>query len=240
MSLYSFYAKIRSWAQPYWTPDPEKLPKPKPKQKLEAKPADNKPVKEKPADTQPAAPKKIQIEAVGRGETLQGKAMHEARGLRVVTFPRDLTDIWNGDMLPPPQHTWYYHSPTKHMLFSHLMPGSGYQFKERNNKARGRLRPLIYPQSGKSFDRTHLIPFGYHGSEADARLLIGWDSQQNRGPMNDFEQRQKRHAFPIFWLCDVEKIQGGAKLTYMTWDARNMRLLDSAEFYMNCPFAWKG
>src|SRR5699024_12125259 len=81
------------------------------------------------------------------------------------------------------------------IFVAHLAPGSGYTFRERDVAARGLLKPLIYPRDqGKPFDRTHLLPIGYHGSENDERLLVGWDSDANRGPFRSEERRVGKHG----------------------------------------------
>lgn len=59
---------------------------------------------------------------------------------------------------------------------------------ERDSQARSLLKPWIKPvDAGKPFDKTHLIPFGYHGLEDDPAIIVGWDSDQNRGQIAQFE-----------------------------------------------------
>ena len=157
---------------------------------------------------------------------------------KVLNYPKPLTYAYKFNNKPKPRHVWCYHDSERHEVFGCFAPGDGYRCKERDGAARAQMKPSIYPRQNKPFDRTHLIPIGYHGSDSDPRLLIGWDSEANRGPFMEFEQKQKARNVPIYWLTCVHKTHSGAKWTYLIFDARNMRLLDGLEDTMICPFVW--
>src|SRR5699024_9973651 len=90
----------------------------------------------------------------------------------------------------------------------------GYEFRERDDAARKTLKPSVFPLDHIGpFYRTHLIPIGYHGSESDHRLLIGWSPEANRGPFNDIEQVQKARKYTILGVLMVIKKHKGAEWT---------------------------
>lgn len=246
------YVRFRTWLQPYWRPKPKKTRAKKPAEpqvvEIEEGLSEERSAGEGSTAIDPSVPLAHQArpikprypKGVAPGETMDPREWSEAEGLTVLSYPHAMGEIWKNERLPKPMQVWYHHDDQVHELFSHLVPGSGFKFKERNRDARNRLKPLIMPRGqGKPFDRTHLIPIGYHGSEGDKRLLVGWDSAQNRGPMNDFEQRQKRRKVPIYWLARIKRTERGATLVYVTWDARNMNLLDSQEYSVVGEFVWK-
>lgn len=146
----------------------------------------------------------------------------------VLRYPNPLDKAYTFKKKPSLNTIWYYHSASRHQVYAHLAQGSGYTHKsgERSNLDRSMLKPVLYP-IGQKYDRTHLIPFGYHGSESDPRLVIGWNAFQNRNEMSDFEQKQKKLKQDIYWLTDVRRTKYGAALRYEIFSARDDRLLDS-------------
>lgn len=242
--LYYLYALFRQIFQPWWIPNPYRLPPEK------TAPDDSLPLvdlivtPEPVEDTLTTPRKKITgpTETIGPGDMLPPNRWSTVpKGIYVTDLPDPMPDdILEMTLLPPAGHVWHYHDENTHELLSHLLPNRGFDFKGRNDQARKRLKAGIYPiNNNKPFDRTHLIPFGYHGVEADPKLLIGWDSTQNQGPMNKFEQRQKKRTKPIFWLARVTKIPDGARLTYQVFDVKNHELVDEESYIMKSEFMWK-
>lgn len=127
---------------------------------------------------------------------------------------------------PAADEVWYYHDGTRHQLYARFEPRSGYRHKERDSAARRKLNALVYPINAGVFDRTHTIPIGYHGSENNSKLLIGWSSSQNRKELNDFEQKAKALNEPIYWFTDVRKSPYGAVWRYAIFSAVDNRLID--------------
>ena len=157
----------------------------------------------------------------------QGKKWFEKNSkgeydLKVTTlnYPRPLNNPEQLKFKPELNMIFAYHDKTKHQVLGHFKPQSGFRYKNRSNNKRKQLYPIVRPtyEDDKPFDRTHLIPFGYHNTENDMRLLIGWDSMQNRNQMNDFEQTAKNHEVNIYWLTSVEKTDDGAEWHYVIYD----------------------
>lgn len=242
--LYYIYALIRQMFQPWWVPNAARLP-PDKEEKAETGPILQPIVDPSPIDDGLTAPKK---KIIGPTDTIQpGEMLPPNRwatvpkGIFVTDLPDPMPDdILEMTVLPPAGHVWHYHDSTTHELLSHLLPERGFDFKGRNDQARKRLKAGIYPiNNNKPYDRTHLIPFGYHGVEADPKLLVGWDSVQNQGPMNKFEQRQKKRKKPILWLARITKTPDGAALTYQVFDVKNHELIDEETYIMKSEFMWK-
>lgn len=245
---------IRQWFQPYWVPPPIESKKRtttdmsstqetvETVETVEETQSTETPQPQEVSERKPN--KKERYPSVGPGETLMQPRewmiqFGDAR-LAIQEFDHRLVlDPTKLDRLPAPNWSWYYHDEKVHQLLSHLGPTMGYKFKERDSKERKTLKPLIRI-TDRQYDRTHLIPFGYHGLEADPRLLIGFDSDQNRGPMNDYEIQQKSWNFPIFWACEVtHDSDKKMTLTYTVWDARTLRRISQKSFITRGDIDWR-
>ncbi len=158
--------------------------------------------------------------------------------VRVMNYPHPLDKVMGFKNLPAPGEVWSYHDRTRHQVVAHFVPGSGSVYRGRSGAARKKLKPLVYPKIDKPYDRTHLIPVGYHGSESDQRLLIGWDSRNNQGPLNDFERRQRGRKEAIIWMTTVKKTGQGARWEYRIYRASDRELLDKYEWDYTANFAW--
>lgn len=250
---------IRHWLQPYWIPpaiesrqtvsaDSETI---EPSSSVDNADASQS-VSEEPALTEQSETKPVveskkkekeSYPTVGPGETLKEPRDWMMRfadsRLSIQEFDHRLTlDPSKLDRLPAPNWTWYHHDKRVHQLLSHLGPTMGYKFKERDSAKRKKLKPLIRI-TDRQYDRTHLIPFGYHGIESDPRLLIGFDSDMNRGPMNDYEIQQKSWNFPIFWACEVvRQSDHQMTLTYTVWDARTLKRVSQKSFVTKGDIEW--
>jgi hypothetical protein len=214
----SLYTRIRKWFQPYWSPieKPKKI-----KKKKETKP--------KKADK----PKQS-----SEAKQLQDKQSKNQLIMPVIEAPRSLENVINSRNKPRVNRIWYYHDQNVHQIFAHLAPLSGYTVTTRDDEARKKLKPLIYPiHINKPFDRTHVLPIGFHGSENDPRLVIGWDSDQNRHELAEFEQKNKKHPFSIYWFTEIRKTDYGAVWKYVIYSAEDMRLVDSLELKYGTPKA---
>ena len=150
-------------------------------------------------------------------------------------YPRPLHELNRLDIKPELGTIFAYHDKNRHQVLGHFAPKSGYKYGKdtRSNSKRKSLFPLVFPKyvEDKPFDRTHLIPFGYHNSESDKRLLIGWDSWQNRNPLNEWELNAKNHDQNIYWLADIEKTENGADWHYRIFD-ENYNVIDRLDLSM--------
>lgn len=230
MDFYEIYARIRLWIQPYWVPKYELEDKPRKKKK-------------KKKGKQPQAPqkKKKKVKKKKKKEQhwtayLEGTEKYDTF-CKVVTYPEEIIPFQT-EIQPGYDTIWCYHDDKMHQVLGHFKANAGYRYKDRNDKKRKQLKPLIFPRQNKPFDRTHLIPIGYHNSENDQRLLIGWDSKQNRGPFNTFEQRQKQRMIPIYWFTQVERTPVGARWTFRIFSEQGA-ILDELETEMIAPFIWQ-
>ena len=209
----SFYVRFRQWFQPYWRPRPKKL---KVKPCLEQ----SEPLTQ-PTDQKSSTPIKDSNLAI-----------------RLMNYPKPLINPWKWSKRPSIGACWSFHNEKYHQLWAHFTPGMGYMRPKRNNTARRKLKAWIYPRQNKPFDRTHCIPIGYHGSENDPRLVIGWDSGQNQNELQQFETKQKARKEEIYWYTSIQRTSTGATWTYKIFNAKNMNLLDSLTLTLTCDFVW--
>lgn len=135
----------------------------------------------------------------------------------------------------------YLHTKNRHQLAGMFESNSFFRYQHRDDQARKRLKPLLYPKGNKPFDRTHVIPIGYHGSENDARIVVGWNGEQNRNAIKDFESEVRKFntASTIIWFADIRKEDNGLAV----WDAyiydRNGNELIKGHWEDPDPFVWK-
>lgn len=206
--------RLRRWFEPYYQPKPSRPASKKKPAKAPAKPAKtpSKPKPEKKPDPE----------------------------LRVLDYRNPLDNAINFKNKPGPNRVWCYHDSKRHHLFAHLLPQSGEQFRERDNQKRRKLEPMLYPTDVGVYDRTHVLPIGYHGSERDRRLLVGWDSVANRGIFETFERKHKQSSKPVYWLTAIERTPDGATWLYRVYDVETLEVIDELHHKMTAHFAWKG
>lgn len=125
---------------------------------------------------------------------------------------------------------YYSQNDNKYQVIARLSAGGRNRFarydeaKEQKLRksvhSRSRITPLIRddkegrdmakkdPQGfgtiGKGLDATHIIPFGYHGSESDTRLLIMFPSSYNRGVMKRAENKASNWHNDVIWFASIE------------------------------------
>lgn len=112
---------------------------------------------------------------------------------------------------------FFYHDKNRHQLIIRFKPNSAYRYQARSDSKRRGLKPMLRPIKKSGWDRTHLVPIGFHGTESDNRLLVGWDSVQNRVDINRFERKVRKlnDTQTILWFADIRKEKDGSA----TWDA---------------------
>lgn len=135
----------------------------------------------------------------------------------------------------------FFHNKKYHQLAIPFATNSAFRYNYRSDSMRKRLKPLLYPMSSKPFDRTHVIPIGYHGSENDNRLVVGWDSEQNRNEMVEFEKKVSsiNKNQRIIWFASIELNEDStATWTAKILDNKGSILLEET-FDYKCPFKWK-
>lgn len=137
---------------------------------------------------------------------------------------------------------YYYHDRNHHQLAVKFKKGASFRYQFRSDTNRKRLDPIIYPQThGEPFDKTHLIPIGYHATESDSRILVGWDSRQNRVDMQVFERAISKYnlRYDIIWFVDIElKEDETAIWTATVWNAQTHQKHKTAQFHDKHKFIW--
>lgn len=185
-------------------------------------------------------PKNPQVAKKVSTATPVKKAGRPAPEMRVFDYQNPLDKAIEFQNKPSANRVWCYHDRTRHQIFAHLTPQSGFEFRERDNAKRRKLEPMLYPTDVGVFDRTHVLPIGYHGSERDRRLLVGWDSNANRGKFEAFERKMKKNTRAVYWFTSIERTKTGAKWTYRVYDVESLELVGKLDDVMNATFAWKG
>lgn len=138
-------------------------------------------------------------------------------------------------------HLLYVHTDGRHQLAGIFEKESYGRYQHRDDKVRKTLKPLLFPKSDGPFDRTHVIPIGYHGSENDSRLVIGWNKEHNRKDIRDFESqvRDLNDGRSIIWFADIQLNEDQTA----TWNAyiydRNGKELLTDSWTDYDQFVWK-
>lgn len=225
----SIYVKIRQWFQPYWRPVPEEL------KQLDNKNNKSENVKDSSLDKDSILSRfkrfsdkknKLAINRKKKENEIIDED-HPELVMRIFQTNKPLDNVMKSTQKPKRDTMWYYHDSNRHQIYAHLMPGTGFRVpsEERSDRERSKLKPKVRPVKSPGFDeaydRTHLIPFGYHGSENDPRLVIGWSRAENRNGLADFEMRAKKISVPIYWLTDVRKLKYGAIWRYVVCEAES-------------------
>lgn len=142
-------------------------------------------------------------------------------------------------LLSESDRAYYVHTSQRHQLAVRFEPKSSKRYQYRSDKHRKQLSPIIYPDV-KVFDRTHIIPIGYHGSESDNRLLVGWDSGINRKELNQFESKigKINNRATILWFVDIKKADDGSAIWHSyVWDETG-KLLKKGVWHDKKKFFW--
>lgn len=160
--------------------------------------------------------------------------------MAVLNYPKSLDNAIKLKTKPKKNRIWVYHDKDRHQLFAHLDVKSGFKCKTRNDELRRNMIPWIKPKVKKKYDRTHVLPIGYHGSDGDPRLIIGWDSEHNQNELKNFEFRNKKRDEPIYWFTDIRKDKYGATWSYKIYLVKTKKLIDSLTLRMDkTQFMWR-
>lgn len=160
--------------------------------------------------------------------------------MAVLNYPKSLDNAIELKTKPKKNRIWVYHDKDRHQLFAHLDVRSGFKCKTRNDELRRNMIPWIKPKVKKKYDRTHVLPIGYHGSDGDPRLIIGWDSEHNQNELKNFEFRNKKRDEPIYWFTDIRKDKYGATWSYKIYSVKTKKLIDSLTLRMDkTQFMWR-
>lgn len=100
----------------------------------------------------------------------------------------------------------YFHDFDHHQVVVKYDRQAGNRYQARNGYKRKKMKLLIEPKGVKVFDKAHIHPVAFHGSDDDNRMLVGWDSNQNRKDMRLFEQEvaELNKKEPIIWYVSID------------------------------------
>lgn len=136
---------------------------------------------------------------------------------------------------------YYWHDESKHQVAVKFAKGGIKQeYKTRDNQERRRLEPLIYPKRKVGFDRTHVIPIGYHGSESDKRLLVGFSSKINRNYLKKFEDKvaSLNSKETVLWFVDIQLQEDKSAKWFATVWNENGDVMLRRTFHDKSEFTW--
>lgn len=188
------------------------------------------------------------VAAPARGiQPLGTKSEPDRKGLYLVELkkrPETTSGTLAADLVPAPRQAYVFHDNQRHVVIAHLVRGTAWDYTVRDTAARAKLKPKFIPIGlGKPYDRTHLVPFGFHGSENDPFLVVPWDPAQNQGPMNKYEQDTKKltNRKDVIWCAQVDlgPHSKGAVLSYYIYDPVSRReIRQHFTSHMKCSFKW--
>ncbi|HBK5747161.1 MULTISPECIES: hypothetical protein [Enterococcus] len=136
---------------------------------------------------------------------------------------------------------YFYHDKSKHQIAIKFNPKSSWRYQARDDLKRRKLRPMLYPEGKEAFDRTHIVPIGFHGTESDNRLLVGWNSNQNRVQINKFEKKVRKFndRKTILWFADIcKQPDGTAKWEAVIFDENGKKVM-SETWHDKAKFVWQ-
>lgn len=137
--------------------------------------------------------------------------------------------------------TFYWHDDKSHQVAVKFDKGGiKDEYKTRSNSDRRKLEPLIRPYAKSNVDRTHVIPIGYHGSESDKRLLIGFDSHINQVKLKNFEEYASKvnKQKSILWFVDIRRQDNDSvKWHAVVWDENGKSIIEKT-FHDKRKFQW--
>ncbi|EKR9302822.1 hypothetical protein P9705_001263 [Enterococcus faecalis] len=183
------------------------------------------------------SPKNIKKSKLTAKERLESGLL----GVEVITINSTMSAKEARDRLLTSSYdrAYYAHSINNHQLAVKFKSNSAKRYQYRSDKHRKMLNPIIYPDV-KVFDKTHIIPIGYHGSESDSRLLVGFSSQINRKDLRIFESKVAKinKQKEVLWFVNIEKQEDcSAEWRSIVWDAEGTVLLEGC-WHDKSKFSW--
>ncbi|NMK53969.1 hypothetical protein [Staphylococcus capitis] len=165
-------------------------------------------------------------------------------GLHMVDIESPLSNKLAFDLMKEAesQSAFYWHDETSHQVAVKFEKGSlKKEYGIRDDVERKKLKPLIHPLQKENVDRTHVIPIGYHGSESDKRLLVGFSSKLNRKDMKNFEDKvaEKNKSKTVLWFVDIRKQADTSVKWFATVWSENGDTLFEKVFHDKRKFEWK-
>ena len=164
------------------------------------------------------------------------------QSVKILRSKHRLERLWNSGKAPSVGKYWFFHDVSHHEVGAYLSKDTAFTFTERNDKERSELKPLIYPRMNVAYDRTQLIPFGYHGIENNSALVIGWSSSHNRNELRNFEieMNKENKTRDLVWFTYVTRKPEFGIWTYRVYDAGTRKMVGELTLKLKCgDFVWK-
>lgn len=166
----------------------------------------------------------------------------EEKSVKILRSKTRLERLWNSGKTPSAGKYWFYHDAAHHEIGAYLPKDTAFNFTERSDEERSELKPLVYPRMNVAYDRTHLIPFGYHGIENNNALVIGWSSSHNRNELRNFEieMNQKNRTKDLVWFTYVTRKPEYGVWTYKVFDAKSREIVGELTLKLKCgDWVWR-
>ena len=166
----------------------------------------------------------------------------EEKSIKILRSKTRLERLWNSGKAPSVGKYWFYHDAAHHEIGAYLPKDTAFTFTERSDEERSELKPLVYPRMNVAYDRTHLIPFGYHGIENNSALVIGWSSSHNRNELRNFEieMNKKNKTKDLVWFTYVTRKPEYGIWTYKVFDAKSREIVGELTLKLKCgDWTWK-
>ncbi|MCO4346325.1 hypothetical protein MTQ93_09735 [Staphylococcus agnetis] len=161
--------------------------------------------------------------------------------VNIESVPKPIKSLNDYHVLPKMNNIWCYHDEKQHQVLAHLSSKDAFKNTNRDNHYRNSLDTWIHPKDTSITTNMHLIPFGYHGTESDPRLIIGWDKKQFVGQIKAFQKKGVHHQGDIIWHIDVRRSKTGVAMRQTIYNALSNDVIYRETFNLhNTPFYWKG
>ena len=164
------------------------------------------------------------------------------QSIKILRSKTRLERLWNSGKAPSVGKYWFYHDAAHHEIGAYLPKDTAFAFTERSDEERSELKPLVYPRMNVAYDRTHLIPFGYHGIENNSALVIGWSSSHNRNELRNFEieMNKKNKTKDLVWFTYVTRKPECGVWTYKVFDAKSREIVGELTLKLKCgDWVWR-
>ena len=158
----------------------------------------------------------------------------DEKSIKILRSKTRLERLWNSGKAPSVGKYWFYHDAAHHEIGAYLPKDTAFAFTE--------LKPLVYPRMNVAYDRTHLIPFGYHGIENNSALVIGWSSSHNRNELRNFEieMNKKNKTKDLVWFTYVTRKPEYGVWTYKVFDAKSREIVGELTLKLKCgDWVWR-
>ena len=153
--------------------------------------------------------------------------------LKVINLWQRIDRVNLKKQAPKLAEIWTYHDETCQQMIAHVPKNGRHADFVRDKEKRATLEPTFKTTKNTRkdeavYDRTHMIPFGYIGTENDYRLVVPFSAKLNRGEIAAFENKISNMNQSCYWCTFIEKKDWGARWISKVFD-EDGNLLDSLQ-----------